>query len=152
MPIGRDLGFPYLVVFLVLVGQVVIGLLVRRRWRRSAGRREEIKRLLVMASEEEDAARAELEASAGYASNLISAPYASSLISAPLQYQCAVCFSPTTTRCARCKSIRYWYGNSWPSNGRTTTLKHNCIQSGSVHVGPCTSNGSEHSCVKAFSS
>ncbi|KAI8548383.1 hypothetical protein RHMOL_Rhmol07G0269900 [Rhododendron molle] len=118
MPIGRDLGFPYLVVFLVLVGQVVIGFLVRRRWRRSAGRREEIKRLLVMAAEEEDAARAEeaaaaraeLEASAGYASNLISAPYASSLISAPLQYQCAVCFSPTTTRCARCKSIRYWYG------------------------------------------
>lgn len=110
MPIGRDLGFPYLVVFLVLVGQVVIGLLVRRRWRRSAGRREEIKRLLVMASEEEDAARAELEASAGYASSLISAPYASSLISAPLQYQCAVCFSPTTTRCARCKSIRYCSG------------------------------------------
>ncbi|KAE9458809.1 hypothetical protein C3L33_09237, partial [Rhododendron williamsianum] len=64
MPIGRDLGFPYLVVFLVLVGQVVIGFLVRRRWRRSAGRRDEIKRLLVMAAEEEDAARAEEAAAA----------------------------------------------------------------------------------------
>lgn len=114
MPIGRDLGFPYLVVFLVLVVQFVIGFFVRRRWRRSAARKEEMRRLHVMvAAEEEEAAKAEVEASSasGYASSssLISGP---PLVSAPLQYhECAVCFSPTTTRCSRCKSIRYWYGN-----------------------------------------
>lgn len=81
----------------------VIGFVVRRKWRIAAARREEIKRLLVLASEE--AARAELEATTGYGATVSS-------YSQPLQYQCAVCFSPTTTRCARCKAVRYWYGSS----------------------------------------
>lgn len=24
-------------------------------------------------------------------------------------YRCAVCHSPTTTRCSQCKSVRYWF-------------------------------------------
>lgn len=60
-------------------------------------RSREIKRLLVLASEE--AARAEREASVGYGA-----------FSAPRGYQCAICYSPTTTRCARCKAVRYCSG------------------------------------------
>jgi len=24
-------------------------------------------------------------------------------------YQCALCYEPTTMRCARCKAVRYWF-------------------------------------------
>ncbi|XAR48504.1 Ubiquitinyl hydrolase 1 [Bertholletia excelsa] len=103
MLVGGDLGFSYLVLVVLLLGPV-IGFVLRRKWRLSVARREEIKRLLVLASEE--TARAELEASTGYSSNAAYTP----AVSQPLQYQCAVCFSPTTTRCARCKSVRYCSG------------------------------------------
>ena len=69
----------------------------RRKWRIAAARRAEINRLLVLASEE--AARAEVEASVGY-----SVTYA-----VPLARHCAVCYNPTHNRCARCKSVHYWY-------------------------------------------
>ncbi|XP_030542645.1 ubiquitin carboxyl-terminal hydrolase 17-like [Rhodamnia argentea] len=75
----------------------LIGFVIRRKWRRSVERSREIKRLLVLASEE--AARAELEASVGYGA-----------FSAPQGYQCAICYCPTTTRCARCKAVRYCSG------------------------------------------
>lgn len=104
MPIERDLGFSYLVVGVVLIVQFVIGFFVRRKWRRAAVRAKEVKRLLAIVAEE--AARAELEASVGYYSG-----QAPATVTPPFQYhQCVVCFSPTTTRCARCKSVRYWYG------------------------------------------
>ncbi|GFS44028.1 ubiquitin-specific protease 16 [Actinidia rufa] len=102
MPVGGDLGFSYLVLVVLFVGPVV-GLVVRRKLRISVARREEVKRLLVLASEE--AARAELEATIGY-------DIQQEIISRPLQNQCAVCFFPTTKLCARCKAVRYWYGNS----------------------------------------
>ncbi|GFY85896.1 ubiquitin-specific protease 16 [Actinidia rufa] len=101
MPVRGDLGFSYLVLVVSLVGPVV-ALVLRRKWRLSVERREEIRRLLVLASEE--AARVELEASA-YVTSTVAA-----VISRPLQYQCAVCFCPTTTRCARCKAVRYCSG------------------------------------------
>lgn len=92
--------------FLGVVGlltPVVVGYVVRRNRRHAAVRKEEIRRLLVLASEED--ARAELEASAGYTGAIgTTMP-----VSAPGQFQCAVCYFPTTTRCARCKSVRYWY-------------------------------------------
>ncbi|KAI3412767.1 uncharacterized protein J3R85_016885 [Psidium guajava] len=75
----------------------LIGFVIRSKWRRSVERSREIKRLLVLASEE--AARAELEASVGYGA-----------FSAPQGYQCAICYCPTTTRCARCKAVRYCSG------------------------------------------
>lgn len=95
MLVPGDLGFSCMV--LVLLSFPVIGFVVRYKWRRAAAKQEEIKRLLVLASEE--AARAELEASAGYGTVSISSPY-----------QCAICYSPTTTRCARCKAVRYCSG------------------------------------------
>lgn len=54
-------------------------------------------RLLVLAAEE--AARAELEAAAEYGATAGAA--------VAIQ-QCAVCYCPTTTRCSRCKAVRYW--------------------------------------------
>ncbi|XP_028085481.1 ubiquitin carboxyl-terminal hydrolase 16-like isoform X2 [Camellia sinensis] len=100
MPLGGDLGFSYLVLVAALVAPAVIAFVVRRKWRASVARTEEIKRLLVLASEE--TARAELEAS-----TYVTSP---ALIPPPLPYRCAVCYSPTTTRCSRCKAVRYCSG------------------------------------------
>ena len=91
-----DLGLSSLVL-VVSVVLPLVGLFIRRKWQLSIARQAEIKRLLILASEED--ARAELEASFGYGSISISQNY----------HQCAVCFCPTTTRCARCKAVRYWY-------------------------------------------
>lgn len=112
--IGYILGFQSL--FLVFIA--AIGFFIRRKWLLSVARKAEIKRLLVLAAEE--AARAELEASAGYGysysysyshspSPADSVSAAASAAPISTNYQCAVCYSPTTTRCARCKAIRYWY-------------------------------------------
>lgn len=134
MLVGGDLGFLSSLVaaaFVAVFGPV-LGFVVRRKWRRSVARREEIKRLLVLASEE--AARAELLAAeeygygyGGYSYDILKEddvfvePPASSAPPPPsstttsysgsrqLQYQCAVCSSPTSTRCSQCKAVRYWY-------------------------------------------
>ncbi|KAG2698777.1 hypothetical protein I3760_07G164200 [Carya illinoinensis] len=99
---GYFLGFPGLVLVACLVAPV-IGFIIRRKWQHALARKEEIKRLLVLASDE--AARAELEATAGYGFGVDRAvPISTSY------YQCAVCYSPTTTRCARCKAVRYCSG------------------------------------------
>lgn len=149
MLLGGDLGFLARVVVasLVVILVPVVGFVVRLKWRRSVARREEIKRLLVLASEE--SARAELEAEAhlgygyddghngyGYSSsfaevaaeesepesvavaevegpvevNVEAQPAAAVQAPRRLQYQCEVCSSPTTTRCARCKAVRYCSG------------------------------------------
>ncbi|XP_059459905.1 ubiquitin carboxyl-terminal hydrolase 16 [Corylus avellana] len=101
---GYYLGFRGLVLLFACVVAPVIGFLIRRKWRLAVTRNEEIKRLLALAAEE--AARAELEASAGY-----SASSASSAVPISTTYhQCAVCYSPTTTRCSRCKAVRYCSG------------------------------------------
>ncbi|KAF2298735.1 hypothetical protein GH714_026334 [Hevea brasiliensis] len=59
MHVTGDLGFSSLVLLLCVV-LPVIAFVIRRKWRLSVARQEEIKRLLILASEE--AARAELEA------------------------------------------------------------------------------------------
>ncbi|KAH9756271.1 ubiquitin carboxyl-terminal hydrolase 16 [Citrus sinensis] len=97
MHVTGDLGFSILVLVVSFVF-LAIALIIRRKWRRAVARKEEIKRLLILASEE--AARAEFEASYGY----------STTVYVPQHPQCAVCFSPTTTRCARCKAVRYCSG------------------------------------------
>ncbi|KAK9069517.1 hypothetical protein SSX86_011421 [Deinandra increscens subsp. villosa] len=125
MLVGRDLGLPNLVVLVVLfVIFPAIGFVIRRKWRHAAARREEIKRLLIFASEE--ATRAEIEATEGYlySTNLRSSVPAPDLAWVPIPptpsvsvtpslkppYKCAVCFSPTSTRCAKCKAARYCSG------------------------------------------
>ncbi|XWS25369.1 hypothetical protein CRYUN_Cryun27aG0062900 [Craigia yunnanensis] len=94
MLLDGELGFSSVVLVVSFV-LPLIGFFIRWKWRLSVARQAEIKRLLVLASEE--AARAELEASVGYGTISISRNY----------HQCAVCYCPTTTRCARCKAVRY---------------------------------------------
>ena len=97
MLVAWDLGFQSLVLAACLVFPVIV-LVIRHKWRLGMARKEEINWLLVLASEE--AAKIEHEASFGY----IPAPVS-------LNLHCALCFSPTTTRCARCKAVRYWYSD-----------------------------------------
>ncbi|CAN1340928.1 Ubiquitin carboxyl-terminal hydrolase 16 [Linum perenne] len=94
-----DLGISSLLLAAVCISLPVFVLLIRRKWRLAVAKNEEIKKLLVLASEE--AARVELEATVSYAS----VPVFSCHV-----YQCAVCYSPTTTRCAQCKAVRYCSG------------------------------------------
>ncbi|XP_073143206.1 ubiquitin carboxyl-terminal hydrolase 17 [Henckelia pumila] len=106
MLLGADLGWWLSSVVVVVVGWFV----TRRKWRRSVARRQEIKRLLALASEE--TARAEKEAVATYG-GYEEEPMAMATGSSPqrqFQYQCEVCFSPTTTRCKRCKAVHYCSG------------------------------------------
>lgn len=102
MRVTIDLGFWSLVVVAV-VGLIVpaIAFVVRRQCQRAAARAEEIKRLLVLAEEESVRAESESEASVYQQNGIVSAP--------PKNKVCAVCYSPTTTRCARCKAVHYWY-------------------------------------------
>lgn len=103
-----DLGFSALVVLLACAVFPLIGLVLRRKWRRSAARKEEIRRLIILASEE--TARAELEASAGYGYSYVNAHADGyGAVSAAQSNRCAVCYSPSTTRCAKCKAARYWF-------------------------------------------
>ncbi|KAF8023335.1 hypothetical protein BT93_F0747 [Corymbia citriodora subsp. variegata] len=98
MVVPWDLGLSQgLVLCACWLAPLIIGFVIRRKWLQSVERSREIERLLVLASEE--AARAEREASVGYGA-----------FSAPRGYQCAICYSPTTTRCARCKAVRYCSG------------------------------------------
>ncbi|KAJ0263355.1 Ubiquitin carboxyl-terminal hydrolase 16 [Hirschfeldia incana] len=98
-----DLGVSSLFLLISLVLPLVAFVFVRRKWRLAALRREEIRRLVIHASEE--AARAELEASV----ELYSSVYAvSNNVSS--SFQCPVCYSPASTRCSRCKAVRYCSG------------------------------------------
>lgn len=137
MPVGRDLGFASAVVLVV----ALIAFEVRRRWRRSVARGEEVRRLVARVAEEEEAAWADFEASVHVAApprsiqsdlrpiqfdrgpkqsdsrplKLDTGPIRLDARrvqsdSRPVQYQCALCFSPATTRCAKCKAARYCSG------------------------------------------
>ncbi|RYR47482.1 ubiquitin carboxyl-terminal hydrolase 16 [Arachis ipaensis] len=97
-----DLGFSSLVLLVLLLLLIclvfpAIGFFyVRRKWRISVARKEEIRRLLILAAEE--TARAERESTYGYGAAVETAVKSN---------QCAVCFVPATARCAQCKSVRY---------------------------------------------
>ncbi|KAL5714276.1 ubiquitinyl hydrolase 1 [Ranunculus cassubicifolius] len=96
-----DLGFTGLVLvfFLFFFFCPVLSFLIQKKWRIAVEKKEEIMRLVAMASEE--AARAEFEASAGGCCEEFLSLKA---------FKCAVCYCPTTTRCSRCKLVRYCSG------------------------------------------
>ncbi|KAI4337608.1 hypothetical protein L6164_016002 [Bauhinia variegata] len=98
MRVTGDLGFSSLILMVVCLVIPVIGFVIRRKLQHAVARKEEIKRLLILASEE--AARAELEASYAYGSVFV-----------PKTNQCAVCYCSTTRRCSQCKAVRYCSGD-----------------------------------------
>ncbi|XP_010266094.1 PREDICTED: ubiquitin carboxyl-terminal hydrolase 17-like [Nelumbo nucifera] len=97
MLVPGDLGFSYLVL-LFFFFTPIFGFVIRRKWRIAVARQEEIRRLMELASEQEE--RAALEAAVEYGAISVSAR----------QSLCAVCYCPTTTRCAQCKAVRYCSG------------------------------------------
>ncbi|KAF8117780.1 hypothetical protein N665_0008s0125 [Sinapis alba] len=92
-----DLGLSSLVLVISLV-LPLIGFVVRRKWRLAALRKEEIRRLLIHASEED--ARVEREASVEFSF----VPVTNN------SFYCPVCYCPALTRCSRCKAVRYCSG------------------------------------------
>lgn len=111
MPRRREFGISdYL---LALVIALLVGLVILRKWKRDrAAKRAEIRKLLRLA--EEEAARVEAEAVVEYTYSAAVTPH-----------QCAVCFSPTTTRCSRCKAVRYCSGKCQIIHWRQGH-KHDC--------------------------
>lgn len=92
MLVSGILGFEIVLLTLIFF----VGVLIRHKWKDAEAKKEEIMRLVAMASEE--AAMAEVEATVQYGP-----------VSVVGQYQCAVCYSPTTMRCSQCKLARYWF-------------------------------------------
>lgn len=85
---------------LVIIGILLIfGLVIRHKWRSGAVKKDEILRLVAVASEEE-AEIAKLQAIDEYNSQ--------PNLKLEIQQSCAVCHCPTTTRCSRCKAVKYW--------------------------------------------
>jgi ubiquitin carboxyl-terminal hydrolase 36/42 len=118
----------------LLVLTPVLFFFARWRWRNAAARAEEVKRLAYLAAAE--AERAEMEALREYSASIMREAgwvpepppvvyddEPSPAIPQPAVYSsvspsrsvtekravCAVCFRETTTRCAKCKAVRYWY-------------------------------------------
>ncbi|KAL0342983.1 UNVERIFIED_CONTAM: Ubiquitin carboxyl-terminal hydrolase 17 [Sesamum angustifolium] len=87
----------------IVCALLVLGLVARYKWRNGAAKKEEILRLVAVASREE-AETAKLQAFEEYNSPMQPLPQLEK------QYYCAVCRCPTTTRCSRCKAVRYCSG------------------------------------------
>lgn len=103
------LGFQGVVYLLLLFGFLVI----RQVWKNAEAKKEEIMML------REDTAMAEMEIASASASAVAAASVDDDVSfsagvnlnpeSASQWYQCALCYSPTTMRCSRCKAVRYWF-------------------------------------------
>lgn len=93
-PENGTFGFRFFLIGFIML----LFLLIRRQWRSASVRRDEVIRLMAFATEESYVA--EVQASVDYVS---------SLASDFVVHRCAVCLYPTTTRCAQCKSVRYWF-------------------------------------------
>lgn len=93
----READLPAL--FLVLVVLPLVTYILLGKWNEAAKKKEKISMLVQLAAEEAHHAEAMTAVSV--------IPVASS--SKIGFHECARCFGPATTRCSRCKSVRYWY-------------------------------------------
>ncbi|PKA56122.1 Ubiquitin carboxyl-terminal hydrolase 16 [Apostasia shenzhenica] len=84
-----------------------LALVVRRKWRLAEVRRAEVLRLVRLAAAEAERAEREAASFAYVAEEPISAVSSGGM---GMQH-CAVCYCPTTTRCSRCKAVRYCSGS-----------------------------------------
>ncbi|XP_019185636.1 PREDICTED: ubiquitin carboxyl-terminal hydrolase 17-like isoform X2 [Ipomoea nil] len=132
------LGLPSFVVVVLLI----FGLFIRSICRSATDKEEEITRFVTVAAKE--AKHVEPDGSVGYNSG--------SVESLPLKKGqcCAVCYCPTTTRCSRCKAVRYCSRNCqifhWRQGHKDECQAQIALHTdrGSKHVMPLTE-------VKAFS-
>ncbi|KAJ6815891.1 ubiquitin carboxyl-terminal hydrolase 17-like [Iris pallida] len=99
---------------LVLLLGRLVALVLRRRWGLAEARREEVARLIRLAAEEAAAAEVESSVAAGGTgrSGLSDGTFEPGSRGAAGGgggggRRCVVCCSPTTARCAQCKSVRY---------------------------------------------
>lgn len=92
---------------------LVFGAVVRYKWRNAAAEKEEILRLVARVSEEE-AEIEKLQAVEEYNSPFspVAAPPPPTPPPSQIEkpHYCAVCYCPTTTRCSKCKAVRYCSG------------------------------------------
>lgn len=93
----READIPAL--FLVFVVLPLVAYVLLGKWSEASKKRERVSLLAQLAAEE--ALRAEAMAVADVIPPV--SPSKNGL------HACARCFSPATTRCSRCKSVRYWY-------------------------------------------
>ncbi|XP_010484359.1 PREDICTED: ubiquitin carboxyl-terminal hydrolase 17-like isoform X1 [Camelina sativa] len=90
---GGVLGFRFILIGFILL----VFLLIRRQWRSASVRRDQVIRLIALATEESHLAE-EVR---------VRSPTVAADDSVSDVYRCAVCLYPTSTRCAKCKSVRY---------------------------------------------
>lgn len=93
----READIPAL--FLVLVVLPLVAYFLLGKWSETSKKRERISILAQLAAEE--ALRAETMAAASVIPLVASSKNG--------LHVCARCFGPATTRCSRCKAVRYWY-------------------------------------------
>lgn len=110
-----ELGLPAVAAALVVVFFFpILFFISRQKWRIFKARKEEIGRLFVYASEEAHSAedehlrlsKTDVEIADGFSfcDDDVSVGGGGDVVAR----LCAMCYSPTTTRCSRCKSVRYW--------------------------------------------
>lgn len=106
----READIPAL--FLVLVVLPLVAYILLGKWSEATKKRERISLLAHLAAEE--ALRAEAMAVADViplAAPIKNVPFTKNVGSTKNGFHaCARCFGLATTRCSRCKSVRYWYG------------------------------------------
>lgn len=105
------------VLFLVLVVLPLVAYVLLGKWSEAAKKRERISLLAQLAAEE--ALRVEAVPSVSVSPlvptsiNEFNVPTLKNEFPASTSKNgfqlCARCFAPATTRCSRCKSVRYWY-------------------------------------------
>ncbi|KAI0495868.1 hypothetical protein KFK09_022175 [Dendrobium nobile] len=107
MPGRWDLGFHGAVALVLVVFVHVVWMAVCRRWKLAQARREEVEFLARLAAEE--SAREEMEATLTYVPASIESSGVE-YVGGTWRFECAVCHMPTSTRCSRCKTVRYCSG------------------------------------------
>lgn len=100
----READIPAL--FLVLVVLPIFTYILLGKWSETSQKKERISLLAELAAEE--ALQAESMANSSSVVPFGSS-FPSSLKSGSIIHICAKCLGPATTRCSRCKSVRYWY-------------------------------------------
>ncbi|RWW79814.1 hypothetical protein BHE74_00011878 [Ensete ventricosum] len=94
----READIPALIIFLVVLPLFTYFLL--GKWNESAKKKARIGILAQLSAEE----AYQIEATTSVHVPLVLPPSKTTF------HECARCFAPATTRCSRCKSVRYWYG------------------------------------------